>query len=95
MIIALLDPRPVAHLAERLVEACEDASHQFWSQEISLLQHGLNRWDLLLGPLQITDAYLLELDAAKGGRFVSFDQRISLELVPMASEANLSISRLV
>ena len=41
--------------------------------------------DRLLGPRQITDAYLLALAASQGSCFSSFDQRISLDLVPNAN----------
>jgi predicted nucleic acid-binding protein len=41
--------------------------------------------DRLLGPGQITDAYLLALAASQGSCFSSFDQRISLDLVPSAN----------
>jgi predicted nucleic acid-binding protein len=33
----------------------------------------------LLGPRQVTDAYLLALAVERNGRFVTFDQRISLD----------------
>ena len=48
-------------------------------------------WDRLLGPRQITDAYLLALAVHHGGRFVSFDQRINLDAVPVAVAGNLCI----
>ena len=83
--------RPAAQVAERLSEACNHASHQFWPEDISLLQAGLIRWERLLGPRQITDCYLLALAVTHGGRFVSFDQRIQVDLVPDASQVNLAI----
>ena len=83
--------RPAAQVAERLSEACNHASHQFWPEEISLLQAGLIRWERLLGPRQITDCYLLALAVTHGGRFVSFDQRVQVDLVPDASQVNLAI----
>jgi toxin-antitoxin system PIN domain toxin len=83
--------QPAALVAARLAEACRHPSHAFWPEPISLLEEGLIRWDRLLGPRQITDAYLLALAAAQGGCFASFDQRISLDLVPSASAANLRI----
>ena len=85
------NPQPAALVAERLAEACRHPSHGFWPEPISLLQEGLIRWERLLGPRQITDAYLLALAVHHGGRFVSFDQRISLELVPGASAAHLCL----
>jgi len=83
--------QPTAQVAERLAEACGDPSHRFWPEPISLLEVRLIRWERLLGPRQITDAYLLALAVHHGGRFVSFDQRINLDAVPGARAAHLSI----
>ena len=83
--------QPAALVAARLAEACSHASHAFWPEPISLLQEVLIRWDRLLGPRQITDAYLLALAASQGGRFASFDQRITLEVVPSAEAHHLCL----
>lgn len=85
------NPQPAALVAARLAEACQHSSHAFWPEPISLLQEGLIRWDRLLGPRQITDAYLLALAASQDGCFASFDQRLSLELVPSASAHHLCL----
>ena len=85
------NPQPAALVAARLAEACQHSSHAFWPELISLLQEGLIRWDRLLSPRQITDAYLLALAASQDGCFASFDQRISLELVPSASAGHLCL----
>ena len=84
--------RPAAQVAERLAEACGHASHQFWPEAVSLLEPGLIAWQRFLGPSQITDCYLLALAVAHGGRLVSFDQRISVDLVGEAREDHLSLS---
>ena len=76
-------------MAARLAEACSHPSHAFWPQQISLLQEGLIRWERILGPRQITDAYLLALAVAHGGRLVSFDQRLYPQQVPGASASHL------
>ncbi|AGA88915.1 hypothetical protein Thimo_0038 [Thioflavicoccus mobilis 8321] len=83
--------RPVAQVAARLQEACNHPSHQFWPEEISLLGDGVIRWDRILGHRQITDAFLLALAAARGGRFVSFDRRIHTDLVCAAEAENLCV----
>lgn len=54
-----------------------------------MLEEGLIRWDRLLGERQITDAYLLALAVHHCGRFVSSDQRISLDVVPGSSAHHL------
>ncbi|MFM7266466.1 MAG: TA system VapC family ribonuclease toxin [Cyanobium sp.] len=83
------NPQPAAAVAARLAEACRHPSHAFLPEPISLLQTGLIRWDRLLGPRQITDAYLLALAVHHGGRFVTFDQRITTDVVPAAGPAHL------
>lgn len=83
--------RPAPEVAERLVEACAHPSHRFWPNSVSLLQGNLIRWDCLLGPRQITDAYLLAMAVAHQGRFVSFEQRIPLAVVPDAQDRHLCL----
>ncbi len=83
--------RPAPEVAERLAEACAHPSHRFWPNSVSLLQGNLIRWDRLLGPRQITDAYLLAMAVAHQGRFVSFDQRIPLAVVPDAQDRHLCL----
>ncbi len=70
-----------ALVAQRLAEAAADASHAFWPDRTSLLDAGRFDWQRILGPRQVTDAYLLALAVDHGGCFVSFDQRIPLEAV--------------
>jgi predicted nucleic acid-binding protein len=78
-------------VAQRLAEACSHTSHQFWPETISLLHSGLILWQRILDPRQITDAYLLALAVAQDGRFVTFDQRIGIAVVPTASAEHLTI----
>jgi toxin-antitoxin system PIN domain toxin len=85
------NPQPAALVAERLAEACRHPSHAFWPAPISLLQQGLIDWKRLLGPRQITDAYLLALAVNQGGRFATFDQRIGLQVVPSARAGHLCV----
>jgi hypothetical protein len=85
------NPRPAQQVAQRLAEACSHSSHQFWPETISLLHDGLIQWQRILGPRQITDAYLLALAVAREGRFVSFDQRIGIDVVPTATGEHLAI----
>lgn len=85
------NPQPAARVAERLAAACRDPSHGFWPEPISLLEEGLIRWQRLLGPRQITDAYLLALAVHHGGRFVSFDKRIHPDVVAGASVDHLCV----
>ena len=81
--------QPAAVVAQRLGQAVADASHAFWPDSFSLLEEGRLRWDRVLGSRQVTDAYLLALAAANGGRLVTFDRGISVDAVPGAAKKNL------
>ena len=58
---------------------------------VSLISPASANWRQLLGHRQVTDAYLLAVAVAEGGRFVSFDQRISVDLVPQARPEQLVV----
>ncbi|MGZ5267945.1 MAG: TA system VapC family ribonuclease toxin [Caldimonas sp.] len=79
---------PVA-VAERQGQATADKSHEFWPDSLSLLEPGRLRWDHVLTSRQITDAYLLALAVARGGRLVTLDRGIALRAVPGAAPKNL------
>jgi toxin-antitoxin system PIN domain toxin len=83
--------RPAAQVAGRLAEACAAPEHGFWPADISLLGGECLDWDHVLGHRQVTDAYLLALAVRNGGRFVTFDQRISLDAVKGARGDNLLV----
>lgn len=85
------NPQPASLVAARLAEACRHPSHGFLPEPISLLQDGLICWERLLGPRQITDAYLLALAVHHGARFTTFDKRIGVDVVPTAEKSNLCI----
>jgi toxin-antitoxin system PIN domain toxin len=68
--------RPPAAIATRLREATQTDAHEFWSDDISLLDTTLFDWRELLNPRQITDAYLLALAIRHDGVFVSFDHAL-------------------
>jgi hypothetical protein len=78
-------------VVRRLAEAFLHPSHAFWPEPVSPLQEGLILWERLLGPRQITDAYLLALASSQEGHFATFDQRIDVAVVPAARPANLCI----
>lgn len=81
--------QPVALVAERLAEAMTHASHMFWPDSLSLLDRSLINWPNLTGHRQVTDVYLLALAVKQGGRFVTFDARISLATVANARPEHL------
>jgi len=83
--------QPPGTVAQRLAEACADASHAFWPDDLSLLDAGRVRWERVLGSRQVTDVYLLALAAAHGGVFVTFDRAIAAEAVPGAQKKHLVV----
>jgi len=83
--------RPAAQVAERLAEACAAPEHRFWPADISLMGNDHVDWSNVLGHRQVTDAYLLALAVRNKGRFVTFDQRISLQVAKGAKPDNLLV----
>lgn len=86
-------PSPISASAagDLLTRACATEYHEFWPCDISLLDPAVIDRSRLHGPRQVTDAYLLALAIAHGGRFVSFDRSLPLSSVPGATEDHLII----
>ena len=74
-----------------LGDAAADEHHEFWADDISLLDPaGIDR-TRVHGARQVTDVYLLALAVRHGGRFVTFDRAVPLSAVPGATPANLVV----
>lgn len=69
-------PQPVAAVAARLAEAAQTPFHEFWPDDLSVLDGSVFDRDRLLDSRQITDAYLLALAVRHDGVFVSLDQGV-------------------
>ena len=86
-------PNPLATHAviERLGDACRANVHEFWPDDVSLLDAA--RFDAVRihGPRQLTDLYLLALAVRHGGRFVTFDQSIAISAVKDAKNADVLV----
>jgi uncharacterized protein len=80
---------PVRAIVERLGGACAGKVHEFWADDISLLDASIVHPARIHGPRQLTDIYLLALATRHGGRLVTFEARISVEAVKGAGKANL------
>jgi toxin-antitoxin system PIN domain toxin len=80
---------PLAEAAARLSEATKHKAHQFWPDEISLLDTGAVHWDRVLSGTLLTDAYLLGLAVRQGGRLVTFDRAVPLAAIPGAKAEHL------
>lgn len=86
-------PSPVSptEAIELLSRACCNDHHEFWSCDVSVLDERVIDRSRLHGPRQVTDAYLLALATARGGRFVTFDRSLSLSSVRGASEDHITV----
>lgn len=84
-------PVPVAAAIDRLARATRAEHHAFWPCDVSLLDAGRLDRARLHGPRQVTDAYLLALAVAHGGRLVTFDGAIPLAAVASAGVGHLVI----
>jgi uncharacterized protein len=84
-------PVPAAQAIARLARATGTPSHEFWPCSVSLLSEQVVERGRLLGPRQVTDAYLLALAVAHGGRFATFNQSVPLAAIPGARREHLSI----
>lgn len=69
-----------------------NTDHQFWADEISLLDDSLFDSGRIHGPKQLTDLYLLALATRQNGRLVTFDQGIPLSTVKIAKAKNLYVA---
>jgi toxin-antitoxin system PIN domain toxin len=83
------NPLTAKHVVERLRDATDNATHEFWADDISVLD--ASRFDAtrIHGPRQLTDLYLLALAVHRGGRFVTFDASISTTAVSRFEPAHL------
>jgi uncharacterized protein len=58
-----------------------DARHRFWRDEVSLTDDSLFSIAYIIGPQQVTDAYLLGLAARHGAKLVSFDRSLPWQAI--------------
>ena len=69
----------------------QETDHQFWPDDVSLLDDALIRPEYILGPKQLTDIYLLAIAVKNRGRLVTFDEKISVSGVIGATDVNLFV----
>jgi toxin-antitoxin system PIN domain toxin len=83
------DPLPVGAVIDRLAEAIETGEHEFWPDDVSLLDGRIADPRRIHGPRQVTDVYLLALAVRRGGCFVSFDSSIPRTAIRGAEKKHL------
>ena len=82
---------PVVTVAERLRAATLHRAHEFWPDDVSLLDSEKIDVTRIHGPSQLTDLYLLALAVSRGGRLVTLDQAIPLAAVHGAQRKHLVV----
>lgn len=83
------NPQPLAVLTAMLARSTGTRFHQFWPDDISLLDARHFDHSQIHGSRQLTDSYLLALALHHGGRLVTFDRRIAASAVPGAQPQHM------
>jgi hypothetical protein len=76
---------------ERLAAAAASEVHEFWPDDVSLLDQTTFDPSRIHGPRQITDLYLLALAVKHNGRLVTFDGAIAHAAVKSATGRHLVV----
>jgi toxin-antitoxin system PIN domain toxin len=85
------NPLPVQAVIKHLAEACRQDIHEFWPDEVSLLDSDVVDSTRIHGARQLTNIYLLALAVLHEGRLVTFDTGIPLAAVRKATTQKLLI----
>jgi uncharacterized protein len=67
------------------------SDHEFWPDDMPIVDEKLFDRRYILGPKRLTDVYLLALAAKRGGRLVTFDRGLPLKAVRGATAENLVV----
>ena len=82
---------PAAQIVARLREAVADAHHEFWPDDVSLLDARIVDATRIHGARQVTDLYLLALAVRREATFVTFDASVVADAVHRAAKRHLSL----
>ena len=74
-------PVPLMEAMRTLRVSTASPLHEFWPDDLTILDHALIDHTRMLGHKQITDVYLLALAVKHGGRLVTLDRRVTLGAV--------------
>jgi toxin-antitoxin system PIN domain toxin len=84
-------PRSFADAMAQLRAQVALTTHAFWPDDVSLTDRAVFDHGRLLGPKQVTDAYLLALAVKNGGGLVTLDRRVPLRAVRGAEARHLLV----
>lgn len=86
-------PSPVSPSAAvaLLGQATRGGHHERWPCDVTVLDPDTVDPSRVHSPRQVTDAYLLALATAHGGRFVTFDRGVVLACAPGATDDHLVV----
>ncbi len=86
-------PKPLstAEAIGLLAEQIDRTDHVFWPDDLSIADQTAFDPRGILGPNQITDAYLLALAVKHGGRLATLDHGVSLRAVRGAEPRHLAM----
>ena len=73
-------PAEIIRTLQQLKNVCRE-SYQFWEDGVSLTNESLFRPEYIIGPRQVTDAYLLGLATKRGGVVLSFDRSLPWQAI--------------
>ena len=76
---------------ERLARAARHPKHEFWSDDVSLLDASIVDHGRVLGPRQVTDLYLVALAVAHDGMLATFDGSIPISAIRGASKRRIAV----
>jgi toxin-antitoxin system PIN domain toxin len=82
---------PARAVMERLAEACSSSLHEFWPDDVSLLDVSVIDAARIHGPRQLSDIYLLALAIRHGGYFVTFDASVPLDAIRSAETSHVLV----
>jgi toxin-antitoxin system PIN domain toxin len=85
------NPLPAHAVMDRLAEASANAFHEFWPDDISLLDAKTSISTRIHGPRQITDLYLLALAVRHGGQLVTFDTSVVIDAIIGAEKKHVQV----
>jgi hypothetical protein len=85
------NPLPIAAIVQRLGRATSSPEHEFWPDDLSLLDARRFDHSRVVGHRQLTDLYLLALAATHGGCLATFDEAVPLSAAREAGARHLVV----